>query len=134
MEYDLRIRIRIKIIFFLLPIKVPQGANNLIQWLKWWEAYKDTCKHTKTIPQKNENIDESVEYLNKLLIDIFEKYSKCESRFKEKCENCIQSNNQRIRQISPGLRRIVKNLIDSTNKHCMYLIKIVMKKMDFNSI
>jgi hypothetical protein len=33
--------------FFLLPIKVPQGANNLIQWLKWLEAYKDTCKHIK---------------------------------------------------------------------------------------
>jgi len=27
-----------------LPIKVPQGTNNLIQWLKWLEAYKDTCK------------------------------------------------------------------------------------------
>jgi hypothetical protein len=25
----------------LLPIKVPQGENNLIQWLKWLEAYKD---------------------------------------------------------------------------------------------
>ena len=32
---------------FLLPIKVPQGANNLIQWLKWLETYKDICKHTK---------------------------------------------------------------------------------------
>jgi hypothetical protein len=32
---------------FLLPIKVPQGANNLIQWLKWLETYKDTCKHTQ---------------------------------------------------------------------------------------
>ena len=24
---------------FLLPIKGPQGANNLIQWLKWLETY-----------------------------------------------------------------------------------------------
>ena len=24
---------------FLLPIKDPQGANNLIQWLKWLETY-----------------------------------------------------------------------------------------------
>ena len=31
----------------LLPIKVPQGTNNLIQWLKWLETYKDTCKHTQ---------------------------------------------------------------------------------------
>jgi hypothetical protein len=23
----------------LLPIKGPQGANNLIQWLKWLETY-----------------------------------------------------------------------------------------------
>jgi len=30
-----------------LPIKVPQAANNLIQWLKWLETYKDTCKHTQ---------------------------------------------------------------------------------------
>jgi hypothetical protein len=37
-------RIRIRMRFLLLPIKVPQGANNLIQWLKWLEAYKDTCK------------------------------------------------------------------------------------------
>ena len=36
----------------LLPIKVPQEANNLIQWFKWLETYKDTCKHT----QKQENI------------------------------------------------------------------------------
>ena len=43
-SYKNRIRIRI----FLLPIKVPQGANNLIQWLKWLETYKDTCKHKKT--------------------------------------------------------------------------------------
>jgi hypothetical protein len=32
---------------FVLPIKGPQGANNLIQWLKWLETYKDTCKHTQ---------------------------------------------------------------------------------------
>ena len=32
---------------FLLPIKGPQGVNNLIQWLKWLETYKDTCKHTQ---------------------------------------------------------------------------------------
>ena len=31
-----------------MPIKVPQGVNNLIQWLKWLETYKDTCKHTHT--------------------------------------------------------------------------------------
>ena len=37
------IRIRIRLV--LLPIKGPQGANNLIQWLKWLETYKDTCKH-----------------------------------------------------------------------------------------
>jgi hypothetical protein len=37
-----------------LPIKVPQGANNLIQWLKWLETYKDTCKHTQKT--KHENI------------------------------------------------------------------------------
>ena len=24
---------------FLLPIKGPQGANNLIQWLKWLKTY-----------------------------------------------------------------------------------------------
>ena len=35
-----------------MPIKVPQEANNLIQWYKWLETYKDTCKHT----QKQENI------------------------------------------------------------------------------
>jgi hypothetical protein len=40
---------------FLLPIKIPQGANNLIQWLKWLETYKDTCKHTHTKKQQ-ENI------------------------------------------------------------------------------
>ena len=38
---------------FALPIKVPQGANNLIQWLKWLEAYKDTCKHTTKKQQKS---------------------------------------------------------------------------------
>ena len=31
----------------LLPIKGPQGTNNLIEWLKWLETYKDTCKHTQ---------------------------------------------------------------------------------------
>ena len=36
-------KIRIRIRIFLLP----QGANNLIQWLKWLETYKDTCKHTQ---------------------------------------------------------------------------------------
>jgi hypothetical protein len=42
---------------FLLPIKVPQGANNLMQWLKWLEKYKDTCKHTKkNRKKKQENI------------------------------------------------------------------------------
>ena len=37
----------------LLPIKVPQGANNLIQWLKWLEAYKDTWKHTQKKKRKH---------------------------------------------------------------------------------
>jgi hypothetical protein len=41
------VTIRIRIRMFLLPIKVPQGANSLIQWLKWLETYKDTCKHTR---------------------------------------------------------------------------------------
>ena len=36
-----------------MPIKVPQGANNLIQWLKWLETCKDTCKHTTTTKQEN---------------------------------------------------------------------------------
>ena len=40
---------------FLLPIKGPQGANNLIQWLKWLETYKDTCKHTQKEKKKNQN-------------------------------------------------------------------------------
>ena len=41
-----------------MPIKVPQEANNLIQWLKWLETYKDTCKHKKTKKntKKQENI------------------------------------------------------------------------------
>ena len=38
------INIYLSLFFFVLPIKVPQGANNLIQRLKWLEAYKDTCK------------------------------------------------------------------------------------------
>ena len=37
---------------FVLPIKVPQGANNLIQRLKYLEAYKDKCKHTKKPKKK----------------------------------------------------------------------------------
>ena len=41
------------------------------------------------LSERDDNIDESVENLNKLLFGIFEKYSKCESKFKEKCENCI---------------------------------------------
>jgi hypothetical protein len=47
-------------IIILLPIKVPQGANNLIQWLKWLEAYKDTCKKTKSEKQKKKQKNENI--------------------------------------------------------------------------
>ena len=78
---------------------------------KWDEGYNDDVMNDLMVntqkfedllvsmTERNDNIDESVENLNTLLIDIFEKYSKCESKLKENCENCIQSNKQRIRHM-----------------------------------
>ena len=56
--------IRIRIRIFALPIKGPQGANNLIQWLKWLETYKDTCKHTQNPPPKKKNPQENIFMFN----------------------------------------------------------------------
>jgi hypothetical protein len=78
---------------------------------KWDEGYSDDVMNDLMVnaqkcedllvsmTERDDNIEESVENLNKFLIDLFEKYSKCESKFKEKCENCIQSNKQRIRHM-----------------------------------
>ena len=48
-----------------------------------------------SMTERDDNIDESVETLNKLLTEIFDKYSKCESKFTEVCDKCEQSPKKR---------------------------------------
>ena len=93
-----------------LSVKFVDNLCNFVIY-KWDEGYDDDVMNDLMVntqkfedllvsmTERNDNIDESVENLNTLLIDIFEKYSKCESKLKENCENCIQSNKQRIRHM-----------------------------------
>jgi hypothetical protein len=113
---------------------------------KWDEGYSDDVMNDLMVnaqkledllvsmTERDDNIEESAENLNKLLIDIFEKYSKCESKFKEKCENCIQSNKQHIRHMEykpwftedcKELYRQYQQALDVFNKN---------SNEDFNSI
>ena len=113
---------------------------------KWDEGYNgdvmnDLMVNTQkfedllvSMTERNDNIDESVENLNKLLIDIFEKYSQCESKFKEKCENCIQSKKQRLRHMEdkPWFTEDCKELYRQHQK-ALYVFNKNSNE-DFNSI
>lgn len=68
--------------------------------IRWDEGFKDDVmddllENTQkfddlliSLASNVEDIDEGVNSLNKLLTDIYEKYTKCEVKFKDHCENC----------------------------------------------